>query len=86
MTLVARLYAFNEPKGLKRSPNDVQSLSVLLPVPLCSIPANAIVNQILFFFNFQNECFFFIAYIILATILVVLAKNTSSGPKTLAKI
>lgn len=75
MTLDARLYVFNEPKGLQRSANDVQSLSLLLPIPLCSIPANAIVNQILLFFNFQNDCFFFIAYIVLATILEILAKN-----------
>lgn len=76
MTLDARLYVFNEPKGLQRSANDVQSLSLLLSIPLCSIPANAIVNQILLFFNFQNDCFFFIAYIVLATILEILAKKS----------
>lgn len=53
--------------------------------PLIPNPKNAIVNQVLLIFNFQSDSFLFIAFIMLAKILVVLAKITS-GPETLAKI
>lgn len=46
-------------------------------------PANATVNQILFL-NFQNDCFFFLAYIILATILAILAKIYFFWPQNLS--